>query len=146
MGEVISSGREDSGRDSSGRTASRRTGSGRIGEDVAALFLQLKGYRIIGRNVRTRASELDIVAEKSGCVVFAEVKLRGPGRLSQPVEAVDWRKRGHMVKGAAQFLHGRAPASYRTARFDVLSVSWTEEKLVVEHIEDAFAADGTAGW
>jgi len=120
--------------------------SGRIGEDIAALFLQLKGYRIVGRNLRTHASELDIVAQKAGCLVFAEVKLRGPGCVSRPVEAVDWRKRDHMVKGAAHFLHGRAPSSYNTARFDVVSVSWTREKLVVEHIEDAFPAEGTGGW
>ena len=131
---------------SSGRAGSGRVDSGRIGEDIAALFLQLKGYRIVGQNIRTRASELDIVAEKSGCLVFAEVKLRGPGHVSLPVEAVDWRKRGHMVRGAAQFLHGRSPESYNTARFDVVSVSWTREKLVVEHIEDAFAADGVGGW
>jgi putative endonuclease len=120
--------------------------SGRIGEDVAALFLQLKGYRIVGRNVRSRASELDIVAEKAGCLVFAEVKLRGPCRVTQPAEAVDWRKRAHVVRGAAQFLHGRSPRSYSSVRFDVLSVSWTSDKLVVEHIEDAFLAEGTGGW
>jgi len=120
--------------------------SGRIGEDIAALFLQLKGYRVVARNLRTRSSELDIVAQKAGCLVFAEVKLRGPGRVSQPAEAVDWRKRGHMVRGAAQFLRGRASDSYSTARFDVLSVSWTRDKLVVEHIEDAFPADGAGGW
>jgi len=127
--------------------------SGRIGEDIAALFLQLKGYRIVDRNVRTRASELDIVAERAGCLVFVEVKLRGPGRVTQPVEAVDWRKRAHIVRGAALFLQGRSPGSYgptpdscQSVRFDVLSVSWTRDKLVVEHIEDAFQTGGAGGW
>jgi putative endonuclease len=120
--------------------------SGRIGEDIAALFLQLKGYRILGRNLRSRRSELDIVTEKSGCLVFAEVKLRGPGRVSLPLEAVDWRKRDHMVRGAAHFLHGRSSDSYDTTRFDVLSVSWTRDRLVVEHIEDAFTADRSGTW
>ncbi len=120
--------------------------SGRIGEDVAALFLLLKGYRILGRNLRTRTSELDIVAEKVGCLVFAEVKLRGPDRMSQPVEAVDRRKRDHMIRGASQFLQRRSRDSYGAARFDVLSVSWTREKLVVEHIEDAFPAGGVGSW
>jgi Holliday junction resolvase-like predicted endonuclease len=66
---------------------------------------------------------------------------------------VDWRKRAHVVRGAQQFLQGRAtgsggpaPGSRETVRFDVLTVSWTREKLVVEHIEDAFTAEGTGGW
>ncbi|MBN1503456.1 MAG: YraN family protein [Candidatus Eisenbacteria bacterium] len=160
MGENRSSDGGDSGRDRngprrvvSGRIEPGHIGSGHIGEAVAALFLQLKGYRIVARNVRTRASELDIVARKADCLVFVEVKLRGPGCVSAPAEAVDWRKRVHMVRGAAQFIHGGASAScgrplgsWETVRFDVLSVSWTRERLVVEHIEDAFTADGATGW
>jgi putative endonuclease len=116
--------------------------SGRIGETIAALFLQIKGYRILARNLKSRTSELDIVAEKSGCLVFAEVKLRGPGSVCPPLDTVDRRKRAHMARGAMQYLKSHESRPYDMTRFDVLSVSWTREKLLVEHIEDAFTADG----
>jgi len=51
-----------------------------------------------------------------------------------------------MVRGAMRFLHGRSSDSYDTTRFDVLSVSWTRDRLVVEHIEDAFPADRSGTW
>ncbi len=47
---------------------------GRIGEDIAAQFLERKGFRIIARNYRKPWGEIDIIAEKAGTVRFVEVK------------------------------------------------------------------------
>ncbi len=49
---------------------------GRFAESIAAVFLQLKGYRILGRRVRCRAGEIDIIAAKADTLVFVEVKAR----------------------------------------------------------------------
>ena len=49
---------------------------GNFGEDMAARYLQRKGYRIVDRNFSCRLGEVDIVAQKSGYVVFVGVKLR----------------------------------------------------------------------
>ena len=46
------------------------------GEAQAAALLRRKGFRIVAQNFRTRYGELDIVAEKDGFLVFAEVKTR----------------------------------------------------------------------
>jgi putative endonuclease len=120
--------------------------SGRIGEEIAALFLRLKGYQVIRRNLRTRRSELDIVASKGDCLAFVEVKLRGRGAISQPVECLDARKRERLTRGALLFLQGHPADSYRTIRFDVIAISCTGERLIVDHIENAFPAEGTLGW
>ncbi len=50
--------------------------SGRRAEAVAALWLQLKGWRILARRVRTPVGEVDLVAKKSRMVAFVEVKAR----------------------------------------------------------------------
>ena len=47
---------------------------GAAGEEVAARFLERKGYNIIDRNYRKKWGEIDIVAEKQGKIYFVEVK------------------------------------------------------------------------
>jgi Holliday junction resolvase-like predicted endonuclease len=46
--------------DSVRRDAEKR---GRRGEWAASLLLQLKGYRILGRRVRTHLGEIDLIAK-----------------------------------------------------------------------------------
>jgi putative endonuclease len=57
-------------------TRRRNEARGRRAEQLAALFLQLKGYRILARRVRTRVGEIDLVARKGDTLVFVEVKAR----------------------------------------------------------------------
>jgi putative endonuclease len=49
---------------------------GRGSEALAAALLIAKGYRILGRRVRTRAGEIDIVAVRGKRLAFVEVKRR----------------------------------------------------------------------
>jgi len=49
---------------------------GRLSEALAAALLIAKGYRILGRRVRTRAGEIDIVAVRGTRLAFVEVKRR----------------------------------------------------------------------
>ncbi|MCW1907822.1 MAG: YraN family protein [Candidatus Saccharibacteria bacterium] len=49
---------------------------GHIAEQYAAAHLKQLGYKIIEINWKTRYCEIDIVAEKSSCIYFVEVKYR----------------------------------------------------------------------
>ena len=49
---------------------------GRRGEGWAALFLRLKGWRIVARRVKTPRGEIDLVARRGRTVAFVEVKWR----------------------------------------------------------------------
>ncbi|HEX7609041.1 MAG TPA: YraN family protein, partial [Solirubrobacteraceae bacterium] len=47
---------------------------GRRGEQLACEHLQRRGFRVIERNVRVRAGEIDAIAFDGATLVFAEVK------------------------------------------------------------------------
>ena len=49
---------------------------GRRGEDVAAAFVMGLGWRVVVRNFRCRAGEIDVVAIDGDTVVFVEVRTR----------------------------------------------------------------------
>lgn len=53
-------------------TEKRKTGD--LGENIAALWLQKKGFRIVTRNYWKKWGEIDIVATKGKVVHFVEVK------------------------------------------------------------------------
>ncbi len=50
--------------------------TGRRAEWLAAIYLRLKGYRVLARNYRTKSGEVDIIARKEGVVIAVEVKQR----------------------------------------------------------------------
>ena len=106
---------------------------GRAAEWIAAALLVCKGYRILGRRVRTRAGEIDIIAKSpSGVFCFVEVKARPDDGLA--ATAVGGRQRGRIVRAASAYMAGR-PGS---CRFDVVTVipgRWPR------HLQDAWRPD-----
>lgn len=54
----------------------RAEAQGRLGEGRAAAWLQLKGWQILDRRVKTPVGEIDIVATRGNLVAFVEVKWR----------------------------------------------------------------------
>lgn len=50
---------------------------GRRAESLAALWLRLKGWRVIARRVRTPVGEIDLIVRRGRMVAFVEVKARG---------------------------------------------------------------------
>jgi putative endonuclease len=57
---------------------------GDSGEEIAARFLEKRGYRVLERNYRSPVGELDIIALHRGTVVFVEVKARTSGSYGAP--------------------------------------------------------------
>ncbi len=82
----------------------RRQTIGRWGEDVAARFLQAKGYEILQRNVRTAYGELDIIARRGGAIIFVEVKTRTSSSFGLPEISVGARKIQHLLNSAQAFM------------------------------------------
>ncbi len=82
----------------------RRQTIGRWGEDVAAQFLQEKGFEILRRNVRTSYGEIDLIARCGATIVFVEVKTRTSSSFGLPEISVGERKIRHMLEAAQAFM------------------------------------------
>ena len=108
---------------------------GRTGEDIAATYLENKGYVILERNYATKTGEIDIIAVGEGYVVFVEVKSRLNDNFGYAQQAVNFHKRKKINQVAAEYIK-RFKLFDKAIRFDVVEV-YTEDKSIV-HIENAF--------
>ena len=93
---------------------------GRRAERIAAWWLRLKGWRIVGRRVRTPMGEVDIIARRFRTTAFVEVKARRS--LADLDIAVD-RHRLRRVAAAASALAARHAFPGGTIRIDVILVA-----------------------
>lgn len=106
---------------------------GRRSELIALALLVVKGYRILGRRVKTRVGEIDLIARSpAGVICFIEVKARAEHGLAS--EAVSQRQRGRIFRAAGLYLAGR-PAK---ARFDIITVI---PGRLPRHLRDAWRPD-----
>ncbi|MEW6440303.1 MAG: YraN family protein [bacterium] len=117
--------------------AQARADRGKEGEALAARFLQQKGFRIRGRNFRTRFGEIDIVAEDQGQIVFVEVRSLGPSRRHLPEETIQLKKQQRLSRTALLYLRAHRLED-RTARFDVVAVEEEGAGRILRHVPDAF--------
>ena len=110
---------------------------GKRGEELARQHLEKAGYTILTQNWRTRFGEIDLVAEKAGVVVFAEVKARTSHDFGTPEEAVTRRKRQKLIRTAQAYL-GTAGLDQAQWRIDVIALDIDKEGNVdrIEHYED----------
>ncbi len=107
---------------------------GRSGETLAALLLRLKGYRILGRRVRTHAGEIDLVARSPrGVLCFVEVKARPDARAA--AQSVAARQQARIARAAALFVAGKPALARAPMRFDIVTVS---PRALPRHIPDAW--------
>ena len=107
----------------SGRRRGRRDHLvlGRRGEDLAAGWYEARGGRILARNWRCRAGELDLVVAIDQLVVFCEVKTRSSQRYGSPFEAVDRTRIKRIRAAASEYLRAARPVCHGV-RFDVTAV------------------------
>ena len=127
------------------RPAARRKDAerrGRRGEILSALILMAKGYRILGRRVRTRAGEIDLIARSPfGVVCFVEVKVRPDGLVA--AESVSARQQARIARAAALYLATRPQLGRRGVRFDVMTVC---PGSLPRHLRDAWRPDDRREW
>lgn len=112
---------------------------GRQGEQIAADYLLQHGYRICAQNFRVPVGEIDIIASRSGLIVFVEVKTRRGLRCGTPAQSVTYYKQQKIIQTARWFLRQRHLGEECLCRFDVIEVyARTEGDWEVRHIPGAF--------
>ena len=95
-----------------------------------------KGYDILALNWRFKKAEIDIIAQQKETLVIVEVKTRTSIDFERPQEAVTISKQRHLVRAADAYIQENEIDL--ECRFDVISVLILNQKVEIEHIEDAF--------
>jgi len=113
-------------------------GKGRAGEAAAALVLEAEGYRLLARNFRGPAGEIDIVALRGDTIAFVEVKSWSALGLEDLADSIGARKRRRIVETSKIFLARNRQYSSMRARYDVLLM---RDGIVARRIESAFTGD-----
>ena len=79
---------------------------GRQAERIAGWWLRLKGWRIVGRRLRTPAGEVDLVARRGAMLAFVEVKARATA--AELDLAIDERRLARVASAAEILFHDLA--------------------------------------
>ncbi|MBD9385721.1 YraN family protein [Agrobacterium sp. AGB01] len=106
---------------------------GHLAEYLAALYLVLKGYRILALRYRTPLGEIDIIARKGELVAMVEVKARKAEKTA--VDAVSFESQRRIRAAADVWLARMRGTGQLSLRFDIVAIlpwSWPR------HFRDAF--------
>jgi putative endonuclease len=127
---------------------------GTWGEQLAAGYLQSKGYTILGCNTRTPFGEIDLIAlweargdepgapvsmGQTAILVFVEVKTRTSLAYGQPEESITARKKAHLLAAIQAYMQTN-PELPPDWRVDVIAVHRGRQAGAPEivHFENAF--------
>lgn len=112
------------------RRAERR---GHVSEYLAALYLFLRGYRILAIRYRTKLGEIDIVARRKTLIVFVEVKARA--REGDAIDAVGFDTQRRIRAASEIWISRRRDAHLLSFRYDIIAML---PRRLPRHFPDAF--------
>ena len=108
--------------------------AGARAERRARRYYRLRGYRILGSNVRAGGNELDLVVRRGRRLVFCEVKFKGGARFGDPAEMVGPEKQRRVRRAAETWLARHPGLAELDVGFEVLALGARR----VERFADAF--------
>lgn len=116
----------------------KRKEIGRKGEQVAADFLERRGFTIRDRNFYTRWGELDIVAvEKTEIIHFVEVKTRTGLVYGTPGTAVTYVKQQRIRTAALHWLQ-QENTYFPQISFDVVEIWVLGKTAKIRYLPNCF--------
>ena len=90
-------------------------------EWLAAAFLMLKGYQVLGFRLKTRGVEIDILARQGKTAVVVEVKRRAT--IEAALNAVDPRQLERLRAAGAALLRQRPSLAGLALRIDTVALA-----------------------
>jgi putative endonuclease len=106
-------------------------------ESRALSFLQGQGLKLVARNWRCKAGELDLVMRDADTVVITEVRQRSRDDYGFAAETVDGRKQLKLARAARLWLAQRPEFADAPLRFDVVAL---DGRGNIDWIREAFEA------
>jgi len=113
---------------------------GRRGEDAALAHLESAGLRLLERNYRCRAGEIDLVMQDGPTLVLVEVRLRSSADYGGAAASVGRAKQRRFTLAAKHLMLTRPEYRRLPARFDVIALDRNApaDELTIRWIRDAF--------
>lgn len=102
-------------------------------ENLAELFLKIKGYRIIERRYKTPVGEIDILAMKHAALIAVEVKARDSH--DDAAYAVTPKTQNRIARAMDFYLSQHSYHVGRDIRFDVITI---KSPFFIRHIDNAW--------
>lgn len=90
-------------------------------EWIAALWLMLKGYRILAFRLKSRAGEIDILARRGRVLAVIEVKRRAT--MEAALSALTPQQTARLVAAAQQVARGRKALQGLEIRLDTVALA-----------------------
>ncbi len=101
--------------------------AGSLAEARAAHYLEVRGYKIVAKNWKTKWCEIDIIARKQNYIYFIEVKYRANDSAGRGLEYITAKKQRQM-KFAAEFWLQQQKVSL-SSKLSALELSGPEFKV-----------------
>ena len=112
---------------------------GTSAEELAARYLQVRGLKVLARNLRCKAGELDLVCLDGGVLAIVEVRQRGSLKFGGALASVTWSKQRKIIRAAQFFLRREKQWKNLSIRFDVLAIEGLPDGAHrVDWVKDAF--------
>lgn len=110
-------------------------------ELAVADFVFARGFRVLARNVRLGALELDIVARRGALVIVVESRTRGARSLTRAFESVSRTKRMRLMRAVERLWRARLRwmSGVERVRIDVAAVTFAGTRTSIEYVEGALA-------
>ena len=108
-------------------------------EELAAQYLKVRGLKVLARNLRCKAGELDLVCLDGEVLAIVEVRQRGNVEFGGAAASVTYAKQRKIIRAAQFFLRRQKHWRNLPMRFDVLAIDGSPQGAHrVDWIKDAF--------
>ncbi|MCZ6830403.1 MAG: YraN family protein [Gammaproteobacteria bacterium] len=105
---------------------------GQYYEEHAVDYLLKAGLKLLERNFRCKAGEIDIICSQGQQLVFVEVRYRSNRNFGSAAASVDRNKQRKIIRAAQFYLQSRPRFHDRPCRFDVLAITPIQSTAEVE--------------
>jgi putative endonuclease len=111
---------------------------GTMGESLCAFYLRRLGYTVLCRNWYCRWGEIDIIAQKSGQLIFVEVKTVSSTKFCTAKELFHPAKRRKLLRSIAYYNLSKKCA-VNDWRLDLICLTKDDKKVWLEHYKNVLA-------
>jgi len=106
---------------------------GESAEDRALKWLSRRGLRLVERNFRCKAGEIDLIMQDGEALVFVEVRYRSHASFGSAAESVTPAKQKKLRRAAAVYLQRQRKLP--PCRFDIIGVDAASR---IDWLQNAF--------